>query len=334
MRLSSSPLFLLLLVLLPVSGCEKPGTARVDFRRRPMPGATGGTWVARFNGETLTDQELSQRFSEMNPYARARFQTVEQRRDYVDGLVRFELLAQEAVRQGLANDPEVVETAKRVMVQALLKKELEGPNATVSDAQVAEYYQAHVSDYVKPAMTRLSHIFFAKEHRAQAEAVLAQVKALAPLDYAAFAKLAREHSEDARTRELEGDLRFLSDEELAKQLGESVVKAAAALQKVGDVAPELVETEKGLHILKLQGRQIALNLSLEQARPSIQQVLLNETKQDRFRALLERLKKQSNFELNESALAALVVDPKAPATPPKAPQPGFIAAPPPPPATK
>jgi peptidyl-prolyl cis-trans isomerase C len=324
------PAFTLLLL----TACEKPGTARVDFRRQPVPGATGGPWVARFGGETITAEELSQRFAEMNPYARARFQTVEQRRDYVEGLVRFELLAQEAVRQGLANEPEVVETAKRVMVQVLLKRELEGPNAVVSDAQVAEYYQAHLSDYVKPAMTRLSHIFFTKEHRAQAEAVLAQVKALAPLDYAAFAKLAREHSEDPRTRELEGDLRFLSDEELAKQYGAPLVKAAAALQKVGDVAPELVETDAGFHIVKLQGRQIALNLSLEQAKPSIQQVLLNETKQDRFRALLERLKRQSHFELNESALAAIVVDPKAPAVPPKAPQPGFIAAPAPAPPTR
>lgn len=325
--LASSLFFLL-------SACEKQGTVRVDFRRQPVPGATGGAWVARFGGETITDQELDARFAEMNPYARARFQTVEQRRDYVDGLVRFELLAQEAVRQGLANDPEVVETAKRVMVQLLLKKELEGPGATVSDAAVAEYYQAHLSDYVKPAMTRLSHVFFTKEHRAKAEEVLAQVKALPPLDYAAFAKLAREHSEDARTRELEGDLRFQSDEELARQFGQPLVDAARALEKVGDVGPALVETDGGLHVVKLQGRQVALNLSLEQARPSIQQLLLNESKQDRFRALLDRLKKQAGFELNESALAAVTIDPKAPATPPKAPQPGFIAAPPPPPPTK
>lgn len=317
-----------------LTACNQTGTAKVDFRRKPLPGAAGGTWVARFGGDTVTDQELTARFAEMNPYARARYQTVEQRRDYVDGLVRFELLAQEAVRQGLANDPEVVETAKRVMVQLLLKKEIEGNASQVTDAQVAAYYQAHLADYVKPAMTRLSHIFFTKDHRAQAEAVLAQVKALAPLDYAGFAKLAREQSEDARSKELDGDLRFLADDELAKQYGEAMVKAAAALVKVGDVAPELVESDQGFHVVKLQGRQIALNLSLEQARPSIQQVLLNETKQDRFRALLDRLKTQSKFELNEPALAAIVVDPKAPAAAATAPQPGFIAAPPPPPATK
>jgi peptidyl-prolyl cis-trans isomerase C len=302
--------------------------AKVDFRRTPPVGVTGGTWVAKFGAQSITDAELAQRFSEMNPYARARFQTVEQRRDYVEGLVRFELLAQEAVRRNLHNDPEVVEAARRVMVQQLLKKELDEGTGGVTDAQVAAYYTAHTSDYVKPAMTRLSHIAFKKEDRAGAEEIFTQVKALAPLDAAAFGKLAREHSQDERTRELDGDMRFLSDDELAAQYGPELAAAAAALARVGDVAPNVVETPKALHIVKLQGRQLALNLSLEQARPSIQQLLANESKQERFRALMERLKKEAHLELNESSLAAMVVDPKAPASPASSPAPGFIPAPP------
>lgn len=308
--------------------CDSPGVAKMDFRRTPPTGVTGGTWVAKFGGQTITDAELNARFSEMNPFARARFQTVEQRRDYVEGLVRFELLAQEAVKRNLQNDPEVVEAARRVMVQQLLKKELDEGNGGVTDAQVAAWYQAHVSDYVKPAMTRLSHIAFKKEDRARAEEVLAQAKALDRLDAAGFGKLAREHSNDERTKELDGDMRFLSDDELAAQYGPELASAAAALVKVGDLAPELVETPKALHVVKLQGRQLALNLSLEQAKPSIQQLLANESKQERFRALMERLKKDANLEVNESSLAAMVIDPKAPATPSTAPSPGFIPAPP------
>lgn len=322
-------LALLVPMTLALLACDPPGVAKVDFRRRPVPGAAGGAWVARFAGETLTDAEVQQRFAEMNPYARARFQTVEQRKDYVEGVVRFELLAQEAVKRGLHDDPEVVDAARRVMVQLLLKKELDDASGQVSDAAVAKYYAAHQADYVKPAMTRLSHLSFSLEHRAQAEAALAQAKALPALDAAAFGKLARELSEDARTKELDGDLRFLSDAELAAQLGPEVAEAAAKLQRIGDVAEALVETKHALHVLKLSGRQLALNLSLQEATPSIQQLLANETKQERFRALLGRLKQQARFELNDAALAAMVVDPKAPAVPAKAPQPGFVPAPPP-----
>ena len=309
------PLFLCL------TACDSPGVAKMDFRRTPPTGVTGGTWVAKFGSQNITDAELTARFSEMNPFARARFQTVEQRRDYVEGLVRFELLAQEAVRRNLQNDPEVVEAARRVMVQQLLKKELDEGNGGVTDAQISAWYQAHVSDYVKPAMTRLSHIAFKKEDRAHAEEVLAKAKALDRLDAAGFGKLARENSDDTRTRELDGDLCFLSDEELSTQYGPELAAAAAGLAKVGDLAPELVATPTALHIVKLQGRQLALNLKVEEAKPSIQQLLANESKQERFRALMDRLKK-------ESSLAAMVIDPKAPAVPSSSPAPGFIPAPP------
>ena len=94
---------LLLLTLL--CACDSPGVAKMDFRRTPPVGVTGGTWVAKFGSQSITDAELAARFSEMNPFARARFQTVEQRRDYVEGLVRFELLAQEAVRRNTTTIP-------------------------------------------------------------------------------------------------------------------------------------------------------------------------------------------------------------------------------------
>lgn len=316
------------------SSCEKPGTAAVDFHRTRPANLPQGTWVARFGGDTISDEELKQRFAEMNPYGRARFQTVEQRREYVEGLARFELLSQEAVRRGLASDPEVLETTKRAMVNVLLRRELEERADAVGDADVAQYYQAHRADYVKPAMTRLSHIFFAKVHRAKAEEVLAKALALPRLDLAGFGKLAREHSEEPRTQPLDGDLRYLSDDELAQAYGPELVVAAAALKDVGEISPALVETAKGFHVLLLQGRQVALNLTVEQASPSIKSVLLNESKQERFRALLERLRKQAGFELNEAALAAMVVDPKAPAVDAKTPQPGYVPAPSPTPPTR
>ncbi len=314
------------LVLVALWACEAREGVKMDFRRPHPVGVTGGTWVARFSGQTVTDAELQQRFAEMNPWARARYQTAEQRLDYVDGVVRFELLAQEALKQGLQNDPEVVEAARRVMVQQLLKKELE-ERAQVSDAQVAAYYEAHQGDYRKPAMLRLSLIAFAPDERALAGSVLAQVKALTPMDVAGFGRLAREHSRDEQSRALDGDLRFLSDEELKSRFGADVLRAAAALERVGDVS-DLVETDKGLFVLKLASRQLALDLTLEQAKPSITQLLVNETKQARLRALLDRLKREAGLELNQAALAAMNIDVKAPAAPSAGPSPGFIPAPP------
>src|SRR5215831_20212959 len=161
-----------------------------------------GTPVATFNDDSVTVEELKQRFSEMSPFLRARYQTVEQRKDYVDGLARFELLAAEAHRRGLQNDPEVVETAKKVMVQKLIQKEFDEKQGAVAEQEVKDYYESHKNDYVKPELVRISDIFFAapkddaalrKKQKGKADEVLTKAKAIAPTDTAAFATLVREN---------------------------------------------------------------------------------------------------------------------------------------------
>ena len=305
--------------------CTKPNTVTMELKRTRT--APGGKTVATFENDRITDDELKNRFAEMSPYARARYQTVEQKKDYLDGVVRFELLAEEAARRGLQNDPDVVESTKKVMVQTLLKQELETKPQSVSDADVSKYYAAHKNDYVKPAMTRLSHIFFTPAHRDDAEATLKAALALAPLDYAGFTKLAREKSEDPRTQPLEGDMRFLSDDELSTEYGPELVDAAKELTQVGAVLPHLVEAKTGMHIIKLQGRQVALNLGVEQVKPQIQNQLATELKMERYRTLLDTLKTKAKYTVDEAALGALEIDVKAPAVESKGPTPGFLPPP-------
>lgn len=315
---------ILTLALAALVGCsDAPGTVKVELKRKTVPGKT----VATFSHETITDAELAGHFAELNPYTRARYQTLEQKREYLDGLVRYELLTREAARRNLQNDPEVVETMKRVMVQRLLKTEIEDQPAAVTAEAVKQYYDAHHGDYVKPAMTRLRHIFVKTENRAKGDEALLKALAMAPLDYAAFSMLARGQSEEPRTQPIEGDLRFLTDEELAKQYGPELVTAAAELKQVGEVYPKLVETKTGFHVLKLEGRQVALNLAMDQVRQSIESTLSNDGKMDRYRAFLEGLKKGADVKVDESALASVVVDPKAP-MPPGAPAAGGFVPPP------
>jgi len=314
----------LLPLLFLAAACSKPGGQTVDFRHKKP---AGGKPVATWSGDSITDVELKGRFAEMSPYQRARYQTLEQRRDYVDGLARFELLVQEAQKTGFHNDPEVVEAAKKVMVQRLLASELDAKTFTVPDEKIQAYYDAHKSDFVKPAMTRLAHVFFKPEHREQAQKTLDDALKLQPLDYAGFAKLARERSEEPRTQPIEGDMRFLSDEELSAQFGPELVEAQKELTQVGSVYPKLVETKAGFHVLRLQGRQIELNVTVDKAKTQIQMTLLNEAKQEHYRSLLERLKKESGYRVDEEALGAVEVDVKAPALEAKGPQPGFVPPP-------
>src|SRR5439155_5285847 len=131
----------------------------------------------------------------------------------------------------------------------------------------------------------LAHIFVAgpkddaakrAKAKARAQEALDKAKALQPMDYQGFAALVREYSEEQRTKPLDGDMRFLSNEELAGQYGEPVRGAAHDLDNIGQVFDKLVETDAGFHVIKLQGKQAALNLTMEQVKPQLQHILVNE----------------------------------------------------------
>jgi peptidyl-prolyl cis-trans isomerase C len=345
MILSASPLaFLgriavLVAVTCPLACGEKrsgSGEVQMSFRHhRSAQGAQAETQIATFGDDSITAQELQERFLEMTPYGRARYQTPEQKRDYVDSMARFEMLVAEAVRRGIHQDAEVVESAKRVMVQRLLQKELDETPTPVPDSAVAEYYQTHQADYVKPEMIRLSHLYLAAPKsdsaahakvKNRAAELCTKAKALAPMDFAGFAQMVRDRSEEPKTKSSEGDMRTLSMAELTEQYGNEVAQASKELTQVGQVS-NVVEVEAGFHILKLQGRQAMLNLSLEQVKTQIQNTLIREQRMKNYQALLDRLKAQSKYFVDEAALSKLQIDLSAPTQESKRPPPGMIPAP-------
>ncbi len=312
--------------------CKKETSDALNFQHNKDG---KGTPIATFNGDSITAEELKQRFMEMSPFLRSRYQTPEQKKDYVDGLARFELLAQEAHRRGLQTDPEVVETAKKVMVQKLIQKEFDEKPGALPDEQIKEYYEAHKTDYVKPELLRIADIFFAapkgnaaerKKKKAKAEEVANKAKVLNPTDSPGFAALVRENSEDTRTKSIDGDSRFLSKEDLSSQFAPEVAAAAVEMKKAGDISP-VIEAESGFYIIRFQGRQAALNLGLEQVKAQIQNRIQHEKRTQNFAKFVDELKAKGNYKLDEGALAKVEVDMKAPSAERKGPEPGFLPSP-------
>src|SRR5436305_14950010 len=80
-----------------------------------------GPVVAEVGSETITADEVKQRLNETSPFLRARYNTLEAKKQFVENMVRNELLAQEASRQGYDKSPAVRETVTRAMIQELIK---------------------------------------------------------------------------------------------------------------------------------------------------------------------------------------------------------------------
>lgn len=318
-----------------VCGCKKGGSsASMDFRHNKDG---KGTVVAEIGSDSITAEELKKKLSDLSPFARARYQTLEQKKEYLEGITRFELMAQEALKRGLQNDPDVVDAAKKQMVQKLLQKEINEKPSTVPDDEIQKYYDAHKTDYVKPEMVRVAQIYVSaakansaewKKKKAKAEEVLAQATKLSPFDFAGFNKLAKENSDDPKAQSQDTDVKYITVEELTTASGPEFAKAVADIKANGGLSP-VIETEKGFYIAKLQGRQSALNLTVDQVKQPIQSRIQSEKRTQSYNQFVDSLKKNANYKVHEDVLAKVEVDANAPSTAPnRGGPPGMMPQPP------
>ena len=257
-------------------------------------------------GDTVvTVGEFAEQLADKSPYLRARYASPERRRELLDELVRFELLAREASRRGLDKTEEVQRTKQQLMVQQMMKVEFEDKVklGDISDADIKSYYDAHPHEYNKPAQVRVSEIVV--EDEAKAKRLLKQVLDK-PGDDALFRELAKQHNDDPQLAERAGDRQFFSRpserREDDPEVPEAVAQVAFALEKLGDVHPGLVKTPQGFHIVRLTGKRKELARTLEQARRPIQHRLWRERRAAAIDAFVKSLREEANVQENWALL--------------------------------
>ncbi|MGE5186666.1 MAG: peptidyl-prolyl cis-trans isomerase, partial [Acidobacteriota bacterium] len=166
----------------------------------PQTAAELSAPLAKIDDVTITLGEFQERINRQSPYIRARYTSLEQKKEFLDSLIRFEILAKETYRRGLDKDPEVVRTMKQVMIQKLMRDEFDTKVTadTVSDDEMKKYYDANVADYVKPEEVRASAIIL--KNKAQAQRVLIDAKGDAGKTNKGFRDLVMKFSSDEETK--------------------------------------------------------------------------------------------------------------------------------------
>src|SRR5262249_52277617 len=105
--------------------------------------------LVRVDGKAITVGEFAELLADQSPYLRARYSSPERRREFLENLVRFKLLAAEARRKGYDRLPDVQQTRKQLMIQQLLDTELREHVrlSAISDKAIEQYYRAHFLDF-------------------------------------------------------------------------------------------------------------------------------------------------------------------------------------------
>jgi peptidyl-prolyl cis-trans isomerase C len=259
--------------------------------------------LAKIDDVVITVGEFQNRINQQSPYVRARYTSVERKKEFLDNLVRFEVMAKEAERRGLQKDPDVVRTMKQVMIQRLLKDEFDKLKLEdITDDECKKYYDAHPEEFNKPEEVRVASILV--KDAAAAKKVLADAR-IKGVDNQGFRALVSEFSTDLATKDRGGDLRYfdVNNKELPKEL----VTAGFKLQNIGDVS-EPVKTQQGLAILKLTGRHKALTRTFDETKQQIRNKLYRDKRQESMDAFVKQLRDKAKVQIDESKLAKVQIE--------------------------
>ncbi len=301
------------LAVLALLACQKGSSAeRVTIDLAPK---STGTPVATFKGGALTVEDVNRQLTNLPPMVRMRLQGAAARKDFVEGLVRVELLSRQALREGLQNDPEVVETFKKTLAQKVYLQELEKAAPQPTDDEVKAWYDGHLAEFQRPEMVQVQDLFLAadshdaarrKARSSEAEKLRTKARGLKADDEKGFGDLVKASSDDALTKAVGGDLRPMPLGDLTARYGAEVAEAAKRLQTTGEISP-VVATEKGFHVLRLKARMPAHALPLDEVKMQIKNRLYGERRTAANDALMTRLKTEAGYTLDEAALAQISI---------------------------
>ncbi len=281
-----------ILVLALGAGCDRSQADTVK------PGSPQEV-VARIDGQAITRAEFEQHLARQTPFVQARYASPERRKELLQNLVRFEVLAREAGKRGYGRDPDVVRFVKQRAIEEMIAKDLDAKfkPEDVPEADLEPYYRAHPDLFTQKEAVRVSQILV--KDRQTATQVVNQARALGPRDEKGFRRLVDEHSIDEDSKQRGGDLTFLERDDHDHPT--AVIAAAHALTHIGQVS-EPVETERGFHILRLTQRRAGFLRPFEDVKRQVRNLVYQERRSKKVDQWVQEMRGRVKIEVFEDKL--------------------------------
>lgn len=266
-------------------------TSGNDAETSGNAGANGGDAVAVVNGKSLS-AELYE------VYAQQRAASVPNApidpNSAIQDMVSREVVYQEALEQGLDEDPKVLaqmaNQERNILANAALQNYLE--THPISDESLQKEFEATKDSAAKEYKAK--HILVSTEQ--EAEDIIAKLG-----EGADFATLASEESMDPGSGENGGDLGWFKSTDMVGPFADAVI----ALEK-GTYTESPVKSQFGWHIILLEDTRAKETPSFEEAKEGIRGVMVTEQLQE----YLDGLKAEADIEIKEVAQANPVIVPE------------------------
>lgn len=183
----------------------------------------------------------------------------------------------------------------QILVSKITRFEISN-RVKVSDKSIGQYYNEHQNKFWEDARVRARHILFIAERGSsetnrkaklqQAKKVLSEVQRGGE-----FAEFAKKYSEDVSARD-GGDTGFIVRGKMVPEFEEAVFSL-----KQGQIS-DIVETEYGYHIIKVEEVLPGKTLTLDDVKDRIAQILRMEKQKQGYDDWMEELKKSAFIEVS------------------------------------
>ena len=297
------PLYVGVVVGLILTGCDGPRSHSPEEQKPqvvttsvPAP-AVEGEVAARFGDQVMTVDDLVIELQRL-PRRSRQLMNEEGRARFVENYILHELLFQEGTSRKLDQDPEILHQVedmnRRLVVQKLVKQLQEVP--PVSDEEIATYYKENEARYSTTTL-RARHILVRDEEVAD------ELREKLDAEPDGFEDLAKENSVDTASARKGGDLGFFGHGRMVPEFE----AAAFSLREPGDLS-DVVKTQYGFHIIKLEERREGQGKPLEQVREQIRASLRREAVQERTQDYYDDLKKKADIRIDSDVVARVAAD--------------------------
>jgi peptidyl-prolyl cis-trans isomerase C len=214
--------------------------------------------------------------------------------------IRAQFQTDAQFQQALATQKMTIEAVREdarseIGVEKLVESEM-GDKIAVKPEAITDFYQKNQDKFQQGARVRASHILISVpetadaatklQARTKAEGVLKDLKA--GKDFAAAAK---ENSQDPGSAPNGGDLGFFEQGQMVPPF-----EQAAFALKPGEMS-DLVESQFGYHIIKVADKQASRAVSIEEAKPQIEQYLTGQNRQAQTEAFVNTLKAKAKIDI-------------------------------------